>query len=126
MTDYDQIGISEALRSITSTLSKSEKALAKLKEGTSQHTMTVRGIKAYRIAIALINRELGIAGRCIYTQSELDAALEAINSAKSRAEQILPKLKQGTPQQTLVVRRIAAFNIAAELIRRGQCISGHT
>jgi ribosomal-protein-alanine N-acetyltransferase len=43
--------LSEALRSITSTLSKREKALTKLRVGTPQYTLTDRRIKAFRIVI---------------------------------------------------------------------------
>ena len=117
MSGYSQEDLREARRAIASTLSKSEKALTKLKEGTFQHTMTAKGIQAYRIAIALIESMLGEVADCTYERDELDAALEAIKSAKSRVENILPKFEPGTPQHTLAVRRVAAFRIAAELIR---------
>ena len=53
-----QDDLSEALRSIESTLSKCEKALTKLREGTSQHTLTARRIDAFRIAVTLIKEKL--------------------------------------------------------------------
>ena len=51
--------LAEARRSIDSTLCKCEKALDKLRPGSSAHTLTVRRIRAFRIALALIGRELG-------------------------------------------------------------------
>ena len=51
--------LAEARRSIDSTLCKCEKALEKLRPGSSSHTLTVRRIRAFRIALALIGRELG-------------------------------------------------------------------
>gem|GEM_PF-824559 len=48
----------EALRSINSTIEKCEKAILKLNEGTSQHTLTKRRIEAFYIAVSLIEREL--------------------------------------------------------------------
>ena len=48
--------LSEALRSIESTLSKCEKTLPKLREGTSQHTLLKRRIEAFRISIELIEQ----------------------------------------------------------------------
>jgi len=54
--------LSEALRSIESTLSKCEKALTKLREGTSQHTLTARRIEAFRIAVTLITEKLEAIG----------------------------------------------------------------
>jgi hypothetical protein len=59
MSNYTKEELEEALRAIGSTLSKCEKVLPKLKEGTSQHTLLIRRIRALRIASALIERELG-------------------------------------------------------------------
>ncbi len=54
-SEYD---LSEALRSIESTLSKCEKALLKLREGTPQHTLTTRRIAAFKIAVELIKEKM--------------------------------------------------------------------
>ena len=56
---YTPEELAEARRSIDSTLRKCEKALEKLRPGSSSHTLTVRRIRAFRIALALIGRELG-------------------------------------------------------------------
>ena len=58
MRDYSKADLEEALRSISSTISKCEKAQMKLREGTPQHTLTERRIKAFHIAADLITREL--------------------------------------------------------------------
>ena len=58
MEEYSREDLREALRAIESTISKCEKVLPKLREGTSQHTLLVRRFKALRIASALIMREL--------------------------------------------------------------------
>ena len=58
MDDFTQQELKEALRAIDSTISKCEKVQPKLKEGTSQHTLLLRRIKALRISSALITREL--------------------------------------------------------------------
>lgn len=58
MDNYTAEDLTEALRAIDSTISKCEKAQPKLKEGTSQHTLLIRRIKALRIASDLIKREL--------------------------------------------------------------------
>ncbi|MBP9762579.1 hypothetical protein KBD34_03105 [Patescibacteria group bacterium] len=50
--------LEEALRAIASIISKCEKALPKLKEGTSQHTLLIRRIKALTIAASLITQAL--------------------------------------------------------------------
>ncbi len=53
-----------------------------------------------------------------YTKEELEEALRAIASTISKCEKVKPKLNQGTPQHTLLERRIKALGIASELIRR--------
>ena len=57
--EYTKEELQEALRAIASTISKCEKVQPKLKEGTPQHTLLIRRIKALQIASALIQRELG-------------------------------------------------------------------
>ncbi|MCA9673649.1 MAG: hypothetical protein H6709_06760 [Kofleriaceae bacterium] len=52
--------LEEALRAITSTISKCEKVRPRLREGSAQHTLLIRRIKAFRIASSLIQRELDL------------------------------------------------------------------
>ena len=55
---YTPEELAEARRSIASTLSKCEKAVEKLRPGSSAHTLTVLRIRAFQIALALIGREM--------------------------------------------------------------------
>ena len=56
---YTDEELAEARRSIASTLSKCEKALEKLRPGSASNTLTARRIRAFRIALDLIGREMG-------------------------------------------------------------------
>ena len=56
----------------------------------------------------------------LYTKEELQEALRAIASTISKCEKVQPKLKEGTPQHTLLKRRIKALQIASTLIQREQ------
>jgi hypothetical protein len=58
MEKYSKQDLQEALRAIDSTIGKCEKIQPKLKEGTSQHTLLIRRIRALQIASSLIEREL--------------------------------------------------------------------
>ena len=58
MNTYTIQELQKAKRSTASTRSKCEKALLKLTPGRSQHTLTVRRIAAFQIALELIDREL--------------------------------------------------------------------
>ncbi len=53
----------------------------------------------------------------MFTTEELKEADKAITSTISKCEKVLPKLKEGSSQHTLLVRRIKAFTIAVSLIR---------
>lgn len=53
-----------------------------------------------------------------FSKPDLEEALRAIASTISKCEKVQPKLKPGTPQHTLLARRIQAFHIATALIRR--------
>jgi len=58
MDSFTKEELEEALRTITLTISKCEKAQLKLREGTPQFSLTRNRIKAFHIAVALINKEL--------------------------------------------------------------------
>ena len=108
----------EAARAITSALHKSEKAILKLKENLPQFKMTKDSIRAYQIALLLIEYDLGAQETLSFSAEELLCAQTAFSSLIARVEKILPKFAPGTPQHTLAVRRIRAFEIAGELINQ--------
>ena len=108
----------EAARAITSALHKSEKAILKLKENLPQFKMTKDSIRAYQIALLLIERDLGAQEPLSFSTEELLCAQPAFSSLIARVEKIMPKFAPGTPQHTLAVRRIRAFEIAGELINQ--------
>ncbi len=119
MEVFSKEELSEAARAIDSTRMKSEKAILKLKDGTAQHRLTARGIAAYSLALQLIAREQGDSGEEVkFSLESLNQASEAFAFASVRVESVLPKFAEGTPQHTLAVRRLRAFAIAQELIRR--------
>ena len=119
MEVFSKEELSEAARAISSTRMKSEKAILNLKEGTAQYRLTARGIAAYSLALQLIAREQGDSAEQIaFSNESLNQAIEAFTFASTRVESILPKFAAGTPQHTLAVRRLRAFTIAQELIRR--------
>ncbi len=54
----------------------------------------------------------------VFTKEELEEALRAIASTIGKCEKVEPKLRQGTAQHTLLIRRIKALRIASLLIIR--------
>ena len=112
-----EVDLNEAARAISSSLMKSEKALLKLKEGSPQYRLTAENVRAFQIALALIRREQGGQEAFNFTKDELSRARAAFESARHRVQKVLPKFALGTPQHTLAVRRIRAFEIAEHLIQ---------
>ena len=112
--------LSEAARAISSALSKSEKVLLKLREGSPQYRLTAENIRAFQIALSLIRREQGAQDTLAFGNEELASAQAAYASMISRVEKVLPKFAAGTPQHTLAVRRIRAFEIAERLTRQNE------
>ena len=114
---FSEQDLRDAARAISSTQMKSEKVIAKLKDGSAQQRLTARGIAAYSLALALIARELGEEPEQTYFSKEsLEQAAGAFAFAAERVGSVLPKFAAGTPQHTLAVRRFRAFEIAVELI----------
>lgn len=58
MSIYTTQELLEAKRSIASTLAKCEKAALKLTPGKSQHTLTIRRIRAFQISLDLMDQAL--------------------------------------------------------------------
>ena len=112
--------LSEAARAISSALMKSEKALSKLREGSPQYRLTAGNIRAFQIALALIRREQGAQEAFTFGREELAQAQAAYANMIARVEKVLPKFASGTPQHTLAIRRIRAFEIAERLTRQNE------
>ena len=53
-----------------------------------------------------------------YSRQELEDALRAVESIISKCEKALPGQKEGSPQRTLLTRRIKAMRISAYLIEK--------
>ena len=58
-----------------------------------------------------------------YAKSEIEEALEAFESLISKCEKAREKLKDGSPQRTLINKRIKAFKMAVSLLENLQITS---
>jgi len=56
-----------------------------------------------------------------YSEEELLEAKKSISSTLGKCEKAFEKLQAGTPQYTLMKRRILAFQMALELIEKEMC-----
>lgn len=103
----------EALRVVSSTISKCEKIHPKFAEGTSQHTLLKNRIKAMYISKSLITNENVIDK---YTKEELIEALRPVSSIISKCEKAQLKFEEGTTHHTRFKKLIEAMYISKALI----------
>jgi hypothetical protein len=113
--NYTTDELREALRPITSLISKSEKAQQKLAPGTWQHTMLRDNLKALHIASALMKKEND--NTASFTRDDLQEALRAFASMISKTDKTQAKFTPGTSQHTLQANRLKALQIAETLIK---------
>ena len=106
--------LQEAMRPLTSLISKSEKAQQKLATGTWQHMMMQDNLKALHIALALMTRSPKDA--LVPERDDLRAALAAFAAMTRRSENAQAKFAPGTSQHTLQRNRLRAFRTAEALI----------
>lgn len=105
--------LNAARKAIASTLRKEEKAHA---------TMAANEVKQWqldRLAASITHHRtmLALVEGTGADREEIETALAAVPGYIEKIQKILPKFQEGTPQHTLAVRRIAAYETAAELAR---------
>lgn len=103
----------EALRVVSSTISKCEKMQLKFAEGTSQHTLLKNRIKALHISRSLMSDENVIDK---YAKEELIESLRPISSIISKCEKAQLKFADGTSNHTRLRNIIKAMHISESLI----------
>lgn len=114
MDKYTKEELMEALRVVSSTISKCEKMQPKFPEGTSQHTLLKNRIKAMYISKSLLTDE-NITDK--YTKEELIEALRPVSSIINKCEKAHKlKFPEGTSHHTRFKNIIKAMYISKQLI----------
>ena len=113
MDKYTREELVNALRLVSSTISKCEKIQFKFAEGTSQHTLLKNRIKAMYISKSLISDE-NVMDK--YTKEEVIEALRPISSVISKCEKAVLKFSKGTSHHTRFKNIIEAMYISKSLI----------
>ncbi len=122
MNNYMKEDLVEALKEVTSTISKCEKIHGKFAEGTSQHTLLKNRIKAMYISKILILKELSKIEDILeeveenYTKEEMREALRPIESIISKCEKGQSKFVKGTPHYNRFENIIKSMNVSRNLI----------
>ncbi|MVX65684.1 hypothetical protein GKZ28_18555 [Clostridium chromiireducens] len=113
MDKYTREELAEALRVVSSTITKCEKSQLKFTEGTSSHTLLKNRIKALYISKSLITDE-NVMGQ--YTKEELIEALRPVSSIISKCEKAQQKFDEGTSNYNRFKNLLSTMYISKTLI----------
>lgn len=103
----------ESIRSLRSAIGKSKKALAQMTAKGSNTTLVERRLKALQIGLAVLETTWAHNSRR-FAQEELAEARRILIGLFPSIEGIYAKLKMGSPQRTLLERRMAALRLAVQ------------
>ena len=113
MDKYTREELVDALRGVSSIISKCEKMQLKFAKGTSSHTLLKNRIKAMYISKSLINYE-NVMDK--YTKEELIEALRPVSSVISKCEKAQLKFAEDTAHHTRLKGIIKAMYVSKSLI----------
>lgn len=119
MNIYTKEDLERAIPSINSMINRSEKIQNKLREGSSQLSLTKNRLKALYISLTLISNEANeITSSIDYTKEDLEKAISPIISTINKCEKVKEKLKVGSPQLTITKSMLNALYISLSLIEK--------
>lgn len=105
----------ESTESFESTIRKSEKALAQMIGKGANTTLVKKRLNALRIGLAVLENTW-YQKPYSYTLEELAEARNVLSGLFPSLEDMLVKSKEGSPQKTLLKRRIRSLELAVEVI----------
>ncbi|ULL19890.1 hypothetical protein DVH26_20545 [Paenibacillus sp. H1-7] len=112
MTELDKL---EAIKSLQSTISKLENALSQMTQNGTSTTLVKKRLKAVNIGLATLEN-VWIQKPHNYSQEDLAEARNVITGLFPSIENSYVKSKDGSPQRTLLERRIKALELAVQAI----------
>lgn len=101
----------ESINSFQSTIKKLEKAEEKMTKESKNITLVMKRLNALRIGLAVLEK-IWYQNPLNYTKEELVFAKEIIIKMLPDIERIYLKSKEGSPQKTLLKRRLKALELA--------------
>ena len=105
----------ESIKSLMSIIRKSEKALAQISQKGANTTLIEKRLIALRIGLAVLDNVWNQKPHH-YTQGDLAEARNVLTGLFPSIQDIYAKSKTGSPQRTLLGRRIRALELAVQAI----------
>lgn len=105
----------ESIKSLQSTIGKLEKSLAQMTQKGANTTLVRKRLKAIQIGLAMLEHVWNHIPHQ-YIGEELAEAREVLMGLFPSIENVFAKTKVGSPQRTLLERRIKALELAVQAI----------
>lgn len=115
MDNVSNVNKLESIKSFQSTISKSENALAQMTQKGSNTTLLKKRLNALYIGLAMLENVWNQRPHH-YTLEDLAEARNVLTGLFPSIENIYAKSKAGSPQRTLLERRIKALELAVQAI----------
>ncbi len=112
ITELDKL---ESIKSLQSTISKLENALSQMTQNGTNTTLVKKRLKAVYIGLATLENVWN-QNPHHYTQEDLAETRNVITGLFTSIENSYVKSKAGSPQRTLLERRIKALELAVQAI----------
>ncbi|MFB5675349.1 hypothetical protein ACE3NQ_17085 [Paenibacillus terreus] len=112
VSNEDQL---ESIKSMQSTIGKLENALAQMTQKGANTTLVKKRLKAVYIGLAVLENVWNQRPHH-YNQEDLAEARNVLTGLFPSIENTYTKLKAGSPQRTLLERRIRALELAVQAI----------
>lgn len=113
MENVSNLNKSESIKSLQSTISKSEKALAQMTQKGANTTLLQKRLTALHIGLSILENVWNQRPH-YYTQEDLAEARNVLTGLFPSIEDIYAKSKPGSSQRTLLERRIKALELAVQ------------
>lgn len=115
MENTSNINKLESIKSFQSTISKSEKALAQMTQKGANTTLLKKRLKASYIGLAMLENVWSQTPHP-YTKEDLAEARKVLIGLFPSIKNIYAKSKEGSPQRTLLEKRMKALELAVQAI----------
>ncbi len=105
----------ESIKALQSAIRKSEKALAQMTAKGAETTLLKKRLKALYIGLAVLENVWNQRPHS-YSKEDLAEARDVLRGLFPSIETIYAKSKAGSPQRTLIERRMKALELAVQAI----------
>lgn len=103
----------QSIQSLQSTILKSENALAQMTQKGANTTLIEKRLKALRIGLSMLENVWNHKPH-LYTRGDVTEARSVLTGLMPSIDNSLAKAKEGSPQRTLLIRRIQALELAVQ------------